>query len=73
MTRLPYIRDLCIIEMISRTCKSIYRQKMRSAIQQIKVMTTTASATGAQDQRLVDVTCSFFQLLLGEDGPRQKV
>lgn len=66
-TKLPYVRDLCFIEMVARACKCIFRNRLRKAVFHFRSVEATRI-----DEEMKSYIVSFFQSLLNEGSQREK-
>lgn len=68
LTRLPYIRNLCAMEMIARAGKQLFRETIRNAILQFRSVEAAYI-----DDELNFTAVKFFQQLLGSLETQRRV
>lgn len=65
-TRLPHVRDLCLVEMIARVVKQLFREELRSAMARLRVLGATHT-----DNELKSFTVQYFNQALGNSEQQQ--
>lgn len=68
ISKIPYIRDMCFIEMIARAFKYVFRNRTRNALLHFRAV----GATSIDDQ-LKDYTATMFNTVLGRSEKAEKV
>jgi len=67
-SKVPAIKDACIIEMVARTAKGVFASRMRSAILHFKNVGATLI-----DEEMKGYACTLFSLVLGVNDKSYKV
>jgi hypothetical protein len=68
LTKLPHVKDLFYVEMITRACKSIFRQRLRRAVLHFRNVEATKI-----DHELDSYIISLFHTILGPKATAKKV
>ncbi|ORX60851.1 PH-domain-containing protein [Piromyces finnis] len=66
LTKLPYIRDFCYSEMVARTCKHIFNDKLRKIVYHFKSIEASKI-----DEEIQTFIINLFQTVLG-NSPKAK-
>lgn len=68
LCKLPFVKDMCVIDMVGRVTKHIFQNRMRSAIIHFKAV----GATNIDDE-MKNYAATLFTLVLGINEKSHKV